>query len=516
MKLCKKNHKQGVATARRLLTVLFSLFAALILCATGCGPKAGQTDPNGDGGTPADSATDGSETDGNFHIDAATVDSGVPDSAHTGDAEPSIDGGTLVDHGLADWSWYDQAAAVCDRTSLSQSFITAGYTPPPGSYIMAAEVPDGVDQPAFRFYTWNDTGFVYSTGNFWPASTIKLTAAVGALRTLGDYGLSGSATLTFTDDDGSYHGTVENLYDLALRVSGNISYNRLMLIAGFDAINDIYLVEDEGLPHMVLQRRYTHPYPGSNLRTSPPMDYSENGLSGTIPERIGTGQHPECPNEGNCTTLFEIMEVMRRVTLHDEIPDQHQYPIEPADIQRIMTALSASDTTLGPGVNQALGNSVEIYNKTGFVPANDRLDHALIIDNSTGKRYLIALSLPEPTTTESDLSNLARRVIEGLTAGLSTAPPLQLTSGPDITVQLDDNGPGTQPETRSYTIRIDAPGADYVDVWFDRWQLPAPVLEGAYFRLDHDFSNSGKRLMTVMARSSNISIAYRALTVEIN
>ncbi len=503
-------------TSRRDVTIFFSGFVFFILFATGCGPEAERTASDPDGGTWTDSAVDGSEQDGDLFIDSTVFDGMASDSTHDLDAEPSIDGGTLIDHGLADWNWYDQAAAVSDRTSLSHHFTAAGYSPPAGSYIMAAEVLDGVDQPAFRFYTWNDTGFVYSTGNFWPASTIKLAAAVGALRTLADYGLSGAATLTFTDDDGSYHGTVQNLYDIALRVSGNIAYNRLMLIAGFDTMNDTYLVEEDGLPQMVLQRRYTHPFPGSNLRTSPPMDYSEGVLAGTIPQRIGTGQHPECPNEGNCTTLFEIMEIMRRVTLHDEIPNQHRYPIQPADIQGIMTALSASDTTLQPGVSQALGDSVEIYNKTGFVPANDRLDHALIIDNSTGKRYFIALSLPEPSTSEADMSDLAKHLLEGLQADLSTAPPLQLASGTDITVQLDDNGPGTQPGTRSYTIWIDAPEADTLEIWFDRWQLPSPALDGPYFRLDHDFSSSGKRLMIVKAGSNNTDISYRALTVEIN
>ena len=513
---------------RKLVTITAITFLAFLAFTThlGCNPTSPTTNDPQDAAVSVDAETDGSGLDGNIQDGAHLADSSM-DSGDHHDSEVTADSGVdpdgagpdaapLVDDGLPDMSWYEQGEKASDRTSLNQSFSSNGYTPPSGSYVMAAEILDGVNQPAFRFYTWYDTGFTYSTGNFWPASTIKLTAAVGALRTLGDYGLSGAATVTFTDDDGSYNGTVEGLYDPALRVSSNIAYNRLMLIAGFDEMNEDYLIEEEGLPHMVLQRRYTHPYPGSNLRTSPSINYSEGGLSGTIPQRVGTSQHPECPNEGNCTTLFEIMEVMRRVTLHDELTNEHQYPVESEDIQGIMSALLAANTTLQPGVSEALGDSVLIYNKTGFVPDNDRLDHGMILDDSTGNRYLIALSLPEPTTVAADLSDLAKHTIEAMMGGLSAAPPLQLTSGTNMTVQLDDNGPGSMPETRSYTIWIHAPGADSLELWFDRWPLPPPMIEGPYFKLDHDFSNSGERLMIVMAYSNNTLIGYRALTVYIN
>jgi hypothetical protein len=455
-------------------------------------------------------------------LDRGMLPDGGPRPDHGADVQLT-DTGTdalkIQDNTLAPRSWFWQGSLAADRSSLGAAFSKAGYSPPAGTFLLAARVVPGLSQPAFQYLSLADSGLAYSAGTYWPASTIKLMAAVGALWTLGSYQLSGAATVSFADDDGSYSGTVKNLYDKAIVVSDNVAYNRLMEIAGFDEINDTYLVEAQGLPEMVLQRRYTKPFPGSDLRTSPEISYSEGGKTGTIPQRVGTGQHPQCPSEGNCITLFELLDVLRRVALHAELPVVEHLPLATADLVGLNVALLKAPTFFEPGASQALGHAVQVYNKSGEVWNNDRLDHGLIVDTVTGERFLIAWSMPYNSTTEAEASELTRQTLLALTQGASVpdSPALQRDAGVQIQVQLVDQGPGNKPGTRAYDIIIAAPGADLLELWIDRWPLPDPQASGpaGTFQLSHDFSSSGERLLVVRARAQGKVIGYRARRIAI-
>jgi hypothetical protein len=445
----------------------------------------------------------------------AAGDAGAPDAGWPDAAAPDAGPPPLEDQGLPPPGWYAQAERVADRTGLAASFASQGYAPPAGTYALAVRVIPGVEQPAFAIRSWNDTAFTYSAGAYWPASTVKLLAAVGALRTLGGHGLTGAATVSFTDDDGSYSGSVAALYDAAISVSDNVAYNRLMEIAGFDELNDGLLVDGLGLPRIVLQRRYTHPLPTSNLRTSPAITYSEGPLNGILPARTGVGQHPECPNEGNCTTLQELLDALRRVTLHDELPPGERFPLAPADVAGLVGALEAADTAFEPGASAALGHPVTVYNKTGEVWTDDRLDHGLVVDDVTGERFLLAASMPWSATTQADLSDLAHAMLVALTTATDAVTPLQIDAGVGLAAQVEDRGEGVTPGTRAVTVWLDGAGVDAVDVYVDRWRLGTAIPDGAYLRLDHDFSTPGDRLFVLVGRSQGVAVGYRATVLTI-
>jgi len=438
-----------------------------------------------------------------------------PDEGPGADGQP--DGGPpLVDNTLPPWTWYQQGVAAADRSELQAAFTKAGYAPPQGTYLLAARVEPGLGQPAFQLLSLAETGLAFSQGNYWPASTVKVTAAVGALWTLSKHGLSGAASVSFTDDDGSYSGTVKNLYEKALSVSDNVAYNRLMEIGGFDEINDQYLVPATSLPKMVLQRRYTKPLPSSDLRTSPAISYTEGAKSGTIPQRVGVGQHPSCPQSGNCVTLFELLDVLRRVTLHAELPQADRFPLSDADVSGIKAALLVADKGfLEPGASQALGHKAKIENKPGQVSTDDRLDHALIQDTVTGERFLIAWSMPYSTTSSAAASELTRQTLLALKAKPSNAPPLQRDAGVSILISTKDDGPGATPGTRRHTFTINAPGAAKLALWLDRFPLPAPKKAGACFELTHELYDGGERLLVVRALAGGALVGYRAAAVKI-
>jgi hypothetical protein len=441
-----------------------------------------------------------------------------PDLGPGADGQPPApDGGPpLTDNTLPAWTWYQKSVSVTDRSELQATFAKAGYTPPQDTHLLAARVEPGLSQPAFQLLSLAETGLAFSHGNYWPASTIKVTAAVGALWTLSKHGLSGAASLLFTDDDGTYSGTVKNLYQKALSVSDNVAYNRLAEIAGFDEINDQYLVPATSLPKMVLQRRYTKPLPTSDLRTSPAISYSEGAKSGTIPKRVGTGQHPSCPDSGNCTTLIELLDVLRRVTLHAELPQADRFPLSGADVSGLKAALLAADKDfLEPGASQALGHKAKIENKPGAVWTLDRLDHALIEDTVTGERFLVAWSMPYSSTSNAAASELTRQTLLALKSKPSKAPPLQRDAGVSILINTKDDGPGATPGTRRHTFTISAPGADQLELWLDRFPLPAPKKAGAHFALTHELHNGGDRLLVVRAQAGGKLAGYRAAAVKI-
>ncbi len=304
-------------------------------------------------------------------------------------------------------------ASRIDETALATAFDDIGYRPPDGSHLLVGRELAGA-RTEFEWFSLGETGLVPSEGHYWPASTVKLITAVAALEALSRRGLTGAARLDFVDDDGGYHGPAIEIARLAVEISDNPSYNRTLEIAGFDALND-EILPAWGLRHTVFQRRYTRP-PGVEslaLRRSPAIRFREGDREGTIEERVGVGRHPECPADGNCTTLYELLSVMRRVVLSDELPEQERFAIAPDDLRTLEEALLRSHSRIARGATAALGD-VLVYNKTGTVPGDDRLDHGLVEETRTGRRWLVAVATPWRTTENEDVENLVWQALVAL------------------------------------------------------------------------------------------------------
>ncbi|MFH1130223.1 MAG: serine hydrolase [Pseudomonadota bacterium] len=398
-------------------------------------------------------------------------------------------------------TWANLVHTATNTITLSAEFANNGYQLPSNTFLLAARVVQGVEQPAFEFFSLGETGFTYSPGNFWPASTVKLMAAVGALMTLGEYGLTGAANVSFTDAGGSYSGTVKNLYKKAIVISENSAYDRLMRIAGFDEMNDIYLTPEAGFPKMVLQRRYEV---GSNLRSSPAIAYQEGELSGQIPAREKSErEHTDCPNEANCTNLFELLEVMRKVTLHQELPKKDQFPLNQTDIDDLQQhLLECHSVRIKPGASAALGHSVKVYNKKGSCAEDDRLDHGLIVDQVTDEKYLIAFSMRYYNTSDADAAELTRQTLLALQANKGESPPLQYPAG--IPVEIE-----TTPNSEGCAAKITAPGADSIRAWINSESQPVVLEDNLTFELLPESS----QIISVQALENNLPIGFQAFSV---
>ncbi|HEX2119085.1 MAG TPA: hypothetical protein VHF91_07870, partial [Acidimicrobiales bacterium] len=282
------------------------------------------------------------------------------------------------------------------------ALAAAGYKVPPGAAVYAAKVLE--EDGGLTYDDYQAGGGALAT-NFWPASSIKVLAAVGALEFVGQHGFTGGATVAFGK---GAPRSLRSIYDGAIRVSSNADYDLLVELAGVDWLNKEFLTAARGFPVTVIQRSYTV---GGNLRTNPSVTLAEGGRRVTIPARTGRVD-TDCP-QGNCSNLFEMSESVRRVVLHTEIPESERFRISTADAAGLTAALLGAEGWFEPAVARVLGSTARIYKKPGWVQNGDCMDVALI--EARGQRLLLSATVPERQGGCPALVNLVTGVLRLLT-----------------------------------------------------------------------------------------------------
>jgi hypothetical protein len=474
-----------------------STVAIAIAFALGCGDDAA-------------SGVDGGRADAALGPDGGGLDAGEP---LADGALPETDGGG-VDASLPpirddaldpDWSFIEKAERAMDHDTLAAAFTSEGWSPPGGTEIYAARIVDGVDGPAYVLY---DAGGGAFSMDYWPASTVKVLAAVGALEYVRGLGFTGAANVTW---DSGFGDTLSAIYDRSIRVSSNIDYSRTIRVAGFDWLNTDFLSAENGFPTTVLQRSYVS---GVSVRNIPGLTITEGGRTEYVPARSSSTDYG-CGSDGNCASLFELTEGVRRIVLDAEIPESERFDLDPSDVAGLTDALcNATPSFFATGARNALGGDPVICHKPGWVPDLDCLDHGVIESPATGERFLLGVSTPETTGTGTcgAVSVIAEHVLSAVT-GLETGMPLQPDAGVPIRVQLDDGG-ATADMRRAYTITIDAEGADRIEVYTDRWPI-GEATGGPRFVLTHDYMGGGERLIVVRAFAGVTEVGYRSFRAMI-
>jgi hypothetical protein len=259
-----------------------------------------------------------------------------------------------------------------------------GYELPPRASVYAARIVAGDDRPRYDDYV---AGGGALAEDFWPASSIKVLAALGALDFATSLGFTGAATVSFAT--GETPATLREIYEAAVLASTNYDYDLLIRIAGFDRLNADFLSPANGFPHTVIQRSYA----GLDVRWSPEMTLEEGGRTVVVPERIGEGDYG-CADEGNCTNLFEMSEAVRRLVLDGSVPAGERFRISPADIQALSAALAGAGSFFVPGVERVLGPGATVQGKPGVAAGLDCVDTA-VVTTPTGDRYLLSAAIPD-------------------------------------------------------------------------------------------------------------------------
>lgn len=290
------------------------------------------------------------------------------------------------------------ADSKVDGVSLPTLLSQQGFTPPEGFKALVVVLPKrGTADPA-RAYDWHGTGD--DRDDWWPASTVKLYAAVAALETAHRLGFGPRAQVTFEYPDGPVTQRLDRLVKEALIPSNNLAYDRLIEIAGFDALHRGFFTKQHGFQNTVLLRAYGGrirdpiTQSGVNLH-SPPITLSFGKKRKQLPERTGKARG-ECAKQGNCTSLAELAETLRRVMLHDELPEKERFDLGPAELELLHGALGATrprGENIVDGLRAGFGpeRPVTLHHKAGFA-LKWMSDAVLVEETATGKRYLVALA----------------------------------------------------------------------------------------------------------------------------
>jgi hypothetical protein len=285
--------------------------------------------------------------------------------------------------------------------SLDADLKAKGYEVPAEANVYAVRVLEG---PEGRIYEQFEAGGGALAADFWPASSIKVLAALGAVDFARSLGFTGAATVSF--DDGLASQTLRSIYEPAIRDSSNYDYDLLVRIAGVDHLNERFLTARNGFPVTSISRSYG----GLPFDESPAMVFEEGDRRAYVPVRKST-REPECP--GNCSNLFEMAESVRRIVLHDEIPLEQRFNLDPTDVKALAGALLKAEGFFPPAVSKALGAGAKIWSKPGDAAELDCLDVAFI-QSRTGRRFLLAATVPHSAGGCEVLARLGRGVLERL------------------------------------------------------------------------------------------------------
>ncbi len=433
---------------------------------------------------------------------------GIADEGGKEDAEPIRAPAPQPVLSELNLSWYDRSAALADRETLGKTFDKRGYTPPRESYLLIGRISKIAGKPAFTWFSLGDTGFDASADSFWPASMVKLIAAVGALETLHAQGLNGSSKISFTDGRGEYSGNASRLYGSALSHSNNVAYDRLIKIAGFDALNEDLLSPSNGFPFMTMQCSYDKENDPS-LRTSPAIEYEDKKLTGVIPERTSEAVHEQCPEGANCATLFELLHLLARVVLHDEMDVEDRFNLHWTDKKALRRYLEKAPTRIGPGIEEALGHPITVYNKGGRVPDMVANDHALAVDEENGRRYLVAASIAEDHSkdeTKAMIAELVHRGMEAVAYKMNRGFPVARDGG--VPLEFAWNPVGEEGEAVS--VSVSAPQeVDSLKLFEGSKEIA--VSAGEPISIERPVPGEKPQLYVAVARKGKRIVGYKSL-----
>ncbi|HTJ76130.1 MAG TPA: serine hydrolase [Acidimicrobiales bacterium] len=284
---------------------------------------------------------------------------------------------------------------------LAAAFAAAGYELPEGTSVYVARVREGGG--GLRYDEAEAGGGAYDTA-FWPASSIKVIAAIGALEYLRTLGFTGDATVSSA---ASWTSSVRDLYVAALRDSSNEAYDRLVQIAGVDWLNQ-YFLPDDGFPATVIQRSYS----GEGV-ASAAMTVTEGDRSVDVAARV-SDTDDSVPDDGNRSDLHDMVDAVRRITLDPELPAGDRLGLAPDDLAAMTQALLDSEGFVEPGVADALGDGALVYNKPGWAPGEACVDVGLVVDPATGDRWLLGVASPDDGGACTALADIAALALPAL------------------------------------------------------------------------------------------------------
>lgn len=277
----------------------------------------------------------------------------------------------------------------------------AGFAPPEDFKALVL-LPDADGEgPAFDWCGTSD-----DRGDWWPASSVKIFAAIAALERSRGLGFPPEVWVRYHYD--REPGAPEDASSVAYRLSGmvhraiapssNADFDRLVELVGLDAMHRGFFTEENGLEDTAFRRAYTGRLrdPETDLGifgASPPLSLYLGRRRRELPARPATVT-PDCPDLGNCTTLADLAEAMRRVMFHGRLPPEERFDLGPPELEVLRGALSGErprGNGLPAAVQRGVGEDVSLrfFHKPGY--ALRWISEVLLVEwEDTGRRAIIA------------------------------------------------------------------------------------------------------------------------------
>jgi hypothetical protein len=284
-----------------------------------------------------------------------------------------------------------------DALLLGELLEKRGYAPPDTFKALVIEIVQDKDGH-FIYYPMDYLGTSEDRDDWWPASTVKLFAAVAALEKARAMGFSPRVELTFHYPEGPVTQPLGDLVRRAITDSKNPEFDRLVELVTSDRLNRYFLTAAKGLPRTVMLRAYSrrvlHPESGKSLNSHSPRITLKEGNLETIQEaRVLKGEFP-CDNNGNCTTLKELAEAMRRVMMQETLPARERYRLGAEQLELLRAAMKGKHARGGvaDGLRAAFRDRpIEIFHKAGYADGWFS-DNIFLKVNDKGERWIIDMA----------------------------------------------------------------------------------------------------------------------------
>ncbi|MEO7317463.1 MAG: serine hydrolase [Chthoniobacteraceae bacterium] len=293
--------------------------------------------------------------------------------------------------------------------------------------------------PAFHWHDYAQSG---SATDFWPASAIKIYAAVAALELLNERGFPLDATVSFEhrERDGAWvldcARTVREMLSEVFRRSSNEDYTLLLRMVGIDRMNTQFLTPERGFPHSALMRGYVlgRPYGYVREESQRITLRAADGLATTF-EHTWRGrfyaEERGCKiidaRTGNATSPRELAECLRRVLFAEHLAESDRYRLTPDQLEFLrhggagLTGLQTRAESSGPaawkGALDAVFPQARFFHKCGVI-SNYALELAYVDDSAaSGKRFILvpviaAGEATKPAGGEALIGEMSRAIGE--------------------------------------------------------------------------------------------------------
>jgi hypothetical protein len=301
-----------------------------------------------------------------------------------------------------------------DTEVLEHAFAAASMGLDPGMAVLVVEVV--VDESGVA-YSLFEAGQGGAWSGFWPASSVKLAAAVAAIERVASLDLTGEASATFPD---GFSSTVRDLYWDAVVRSSNVAYDRLVQLASPGFI--VSSVGSLGSGTLTVASDFT----GVDVNDPRPVVLAGRALAESVPSghaateatlalHAAVGPMPYEGPADNVADLIALTDVMRRVMLADVLSGTETFRLPESDLVRLQDALCRSEPTFFAGaVDAVFPSGTIVCNKAGWLPRDSCVDVALVTPPGSAVRYLVGAVAPY-TPGCLTIGPLAATALEALT-----------------------------------------------------------------------------------------------------